>query len=142
MDDRVRECAPLLEDEKLLAKLSGGNLVALEAKYHTRYLAMLYRRAQYAKDKVGESEQPHRLDGIALAELVSYIEELRTSGVEVPITFKLADLATMYTSCLQRLGYDTTVRVNTSHFLKSAFCSKFQIPCRFCIAESPRKRLR
>ena len=125
LDDRVRECATLLNHEKLLAKLSGGDLVALEAKYHTQCLSMLYRKAQYAKEEGEESEQPrHRLDGIALAELVSYIEELRTSGAELPI-FKLADLAKMYKSCLQRLGCDTTARVNTSR-LKERLV--FQIP--------------
>ena len=42
---------------------------------------MLYRKAQYAKEEKEESEQPHhRLDGIALAELVSYIEEFGTSS--------------------------------------------------------------
>lgn len=62
---------------KLLAKLSGGDLVALEAKYHMQCLSMLYIKAQYAKEEGEESEKPrHRLGGLALAELVSYIEEL------------------------------------------------------------------
>ena len=125
LDDRVRECASLLNDEKLIAKLSGGDLIALEAKYHTQCLSMLYRKAQYAKEEGEESEQPRRrLDGIALAELVSYIEEFRTSGAELP-TFKLADLANMYKSCLQRLGCDTTARVNTSRLTERLV---FQIP--------------
>ena len=73
---------------------------------------MLYRKA---KEEGEESEQPHHcLDCIALAELVSNIEELRTSGAELPI-IKLADLAKMNKSCLQRLGCDTMARVNTSH---------------------------
>ena len=111
LDDRVREYATLLSKERLLAKLSGGDLIALEAKYHTKCLSMLYRKAQYAKEGKEESEQPrHRLDGIAQAELVSYIEEFGTSGAELP-TFKLADLANMYKSCLQRLGCDTTALV-------------------------------
>ena len=125
LDDRVRECATLLNEEKVLAKLSGGDLIALEAKYHTKCLSMLYRKAQYAKEGKDESEQPrHRLDGIALAELVSYIEEFGTSSAELP-TFKLADLANMYKSCLQRLGCDTTARVNISR-LKERLV--FQIP--------------
>ena len=62
--------------------------------------------------------------GIALAELVSYIEEFETSSAELP-TFKLADLTNMYKSCLQRLGCDTTSRVNTSR-LKERLV--FQIP--------------
>ena len=83
------------------------------------------RKAQYAKEGKDESEQPnHRLDGIALVELVSYIEEFGTSSAELP-TFKLADLTNMYKSCLQRLGCDTTARVNTSR-LKERLV--FQIP--------------
>ena len=49
--------------------------------YHTKCLSMLCRKAQYVKDGKDESEQPrHRLDGIALVELVSYIEEFGTSS--------------------------------------------------------------
>ena len=85
----------------------------------------MYRKAQYAKEGKDESEQLHHcLDGIALAELVSYIEEFGTSCAELP-TFKLADLTNMYKSCLQRLGCDTTARVNTSR-LKERLV--FQIP--------------
>ena len=119
------ECATLLNEERLLAKLSGGDLIALEANYHSKCLSMLYRKAQHVKEEKEESEQPHhRLDGITLAELVSYIEEFATSNAELPI-FKLADLANMYKSCLQRLGCDTTARVNTSR-LKERLV--FQIP--------------
>ena len=35
LDDQLQECATLLNKERLLAKLSGGDLIALEAKYHT-----------------------------------------------------------------------------------------------------------
>lgn len=52
LDDRVRECATLLNEERLLAKLSGGDLIA-------KCLSMLYRKAQYAKKGKEESEQPH-----------------------------------------------------------------------------------
>ena len=46
---------------------------------------MLYGKAQYAREGKEESEQPrHRLDGIALAESVSYIEEFGTSSAELP----------------------------------------------------------
>ena len=134
LDDRVWECAILLNEEKLVAKLSGGDLIALEAKYHTKCLSMLYRKAQYAKEGKDESEQPrHRLDGIALAELVSYNEEFGTGSAELP-TFKLADLANMYKSCLQRLGCGTTARVNTSR-LKERLV--FQIPGLQCYNKGP-----
>ena len=35
IDKRVRACAVQLEDTELLAKLSTGDMVALEAKYHS-----------------------------------------------------------------------------------------------------------
>ena len=70
------------------------------------------------------SSHIHRLNGIALAELVSYTEEFGTISAELP-TFKLADLVNMYKFCLQRLGCDTTSLVNTSR-LKERLV--FQIP--------------
>ena len=77
-DSRVRECATALHDKKLLAKLSEGDLVALEAKYHAPCLAMLYKRAKavrYTDDD--EEEILLKPEGIVLAELVAYIEESR-----------------------------------------------------------------
>ena len=115
LDARVRECANVLNDEKLLAKLGGEDLIALEASYHASCLSMLYRSTEYAKrDAVRGDEKPHRLEGIALADLVTFIEESRTnSGGELP-TFKLADLAKMYTNRLQQLGMENTARPNSS----------------------------
>ena len=34
--DRIRRCATKLLDEKLLAKVSSGDLIASEAKYHAK----------------------------------------------------------------------------------------------------------
>ena len=42
LDARVRECANVLIDEKLLAKLGGEDLIVLEASYHASCLSMLY----------------------------------------------------------------------------------------------------
>ncbi|KAK3730385.1 hypothetical protein QZH41_004674 [Actinostola sp. cb2023] len=73
-------------------------------------------RAQHAKDEVvGEvSDKPHRLDGIALAELVSYIDDSCTSDTTKLPVFKLADLARMYQSCREQLSKNSDTRVNTS----------------------------
>jgi hypothetical protein len=46
VDARVREYATALQDQKLLAKLSEGDLVAIEAKYHPACLVLLYNRAR------------------------------------------------------------------------------------------------
>lgn len=90
----------LLNDETFLAKLSGGDLIVLEARHHGTCLTMLYRRAEYARrEKIPEEEKPQRLEGIAMAEVVTFIEESQKTGAELP-TFRLRDLAKIYTSAL------------------------------------------
>ena len=42
VNENVHACAVLLEDTELLAKLSTTDMVALEAKYHTKCLVDLY----------------------------------------------------------------------------------------------------
>ena len=41
---RVKQCAITLLDERLMAKVSSGDLVASEAKYHTKCLVALYNQ--------------------------------------------------------------------------------------------------
>ena len=43
-NNRLHECAHTLNDGKLLAKLSGGDAIAQELKYHPACLACLYKR--------------------------------------------------------------------------------------------------
>ena len=42
--ERLSDCAKVLQDEKLIAKLSAGDLVAQEAKYHLNCLNAVYNR--------------------------------------------------------------------------------------------------
>lgn len=70
---RVRECALLLENKYLLAKLSAGDMIATDAKYHPNCLSNLYNRARCIK-RCEQSEQncDDMFSSIALAELISY----------------------------------------------------------------------
>jgi len=43
VNKRINECARTLNDGKILAKLSGGDVVALELKYHPACLVALYK---------------------------------------------------------------------------------------------------
>ncbi|KAK2551127.1 hypothetical protein P5673_028053 [Acropora cervicornis] len=126
LDARVRKCAMVLQDEMLLAKLSAGDLVALEAKYHAPCLASLNKKAERVKEEGEEDETSPRLpEGIALAELVSFIEESRmVSTAELPV-FRLAELVDKYTSRLKQLGENTPARIHTKR-LKDRILS--QIP--------------
>lgn len=116
----------VLQDEKLLAKLSAGVLVVLETKYHAPCLASLYKKAERDKEEGEEDEtSPQLPEGIALAELVSFIEESRmVSTAELPV-FRLAELVDKYTSRLKQLGENTPARIHTTH-LKDRILS--QIP--------------
>lgn len=49
LDTPVRKCATALQDEKVLAKLNAGDLVAVEAKYHAPCLAKLRVSKRKAK---------------------------------------------------------------------------------------------
>ena len=71
LDARVRQCALQLQDQNLLAKLSAGDLIAMErAKYHNQCLISLYNGASR---QTKESDDTYTISqGIALAELVAY----------------------------------------------------------------------
>ena len=113
LDGKVRECATVLHEEKLLAKIGTGDLIALEARYHGPCLTMLYRKAEYTKQEhIADEVKPQHKEGIPLAELVALIKETRKSGGELPI-FKQADLAKTYTSCLDGFDVETTARPHT-----------------------------
>ena len=58
LDSRVRKSALALQDGKLLAKLSAGDMMAQDAKYHPLCLASLYKRAKSLDDpKEDESDK-------------------------------------------------------------------------------------
>ena len=76
IDSLVRACATLREDTKLLGQLSAGDMVALEAKYHTNCLVKLYNRARKTKSEgPKDTEQERMVSVIVFSELVLYIEE-------------------------------------------------------------------
>ena len=130
LNARVRQCTLHLQDQGLLAILSAGELIAQEAKYHARCLASLYNRARqtkesHANEHVGEERDSNSSinEGIALAELVSYIEDARTDRETVPI-FKLADLVKMYSARVEQLGTCLSGRVNSTR-LKNRILAYF-----------------
>ena len=99
VDKRVKACAELLQDTILLAKLSAGDMVALEAKYHAKYVVGLYNRARKAKAKgLKTTSEEEVMSRIAFAELVMYIVETRYSDDDKAPVFKLSDLAQLYVS--------------------------------------------
>eukprot|EP00745_Piridium_sociabile_P019364 TRINITY_DN2926_c0_g1_i4.p2 TRINITY_DN2926_c0_g1~~TRINITY_DN2926_c0_g1_i4.p2 ORF type:complete len:268 (+),score=53.47 TRINITY_DN2926_c0_g1_i4:757-1560(+) len=92
MDSTVREWAALLEDTELLGRLSAGDMVAQEAKYHKKCLSVLHNRVRKAQSEGPKYKDKDReVSGIVFAELVLYIEEARLDEEIAPV-FKLANL--------------------------------------------------
>ncbi|KAJ8372691.1 hypothetical protein AAFF_G00280200 [Aldrovandia affinis] len=99
-------------DKALLAKLSaGGDLIAQDAQYHVKCLVSLYNKARATKTTVDEQDDINH--GIALGELVSYIDDARMDALVAPV-FKLVDLTRLYTTRLEQLGTVLTGRVHST----------------------------
>lgn len=73
-----------LQNEKLLTKLSAGDMLAQEAKYHKSCSTTLSNQARSKMSKAAKVDDDEKLTpGIALAELISYIEESRAESKSV-----------------------------------------------------------
>ena len=107
LDKNVRRAATLTGDMQLLARLSAGDMAALEAKYHTNCLLKLYIRARACKNNAdNETNKDATISGIVFAELVMFLEEARYEENIAPV-FKLADLVKLYESRLKQLQIET-----------------------------------
>lgn len=103
LDFKVRKCATELNDSRLLTKLAGGDMVAIDAQYHTKCLAKLYKSAQQLKKDTPGSVRESSLYGIAFAELISHIETFRDSTETSPV-FSMTELRSLYSRRLEKLG--------------------------------------
>ncbi len=121
IDMKVRKCALELNDTAILAKLSAGDMIAIEAKYRRKCLVALYNRA--SRSNCTDRNEEADLHGIAFAELVAYIDEFRFDEKIAPV-FKLDDLAQLYKSYLEQLGVVNKSRIHTSR-LKVRLLSVF-----------------
>jgi hypothetical protein len=111
---KIHAYATQLQDEKLLAKLSSGDLIAQEAKYHRRCLVLFYNKARSASvtESINMEQNDRVIYGIAFAELISYIDECRENpNIKV---MKLSDLCKLYTQCLLQHGIKPQSRIHST----------------------------
>ena len=67
-----------IQDTEILGRLSAGDMVGIEAKYHTRCLVGLYNRARKANlEGLEDNGQGHAVStsGVVFAELMLYRDE-------------------------------------------------------------------
>ena len=107
------KCAAQVGDNELLARLSMGDMVALEAKYHSKCLLALYYRANTTVEAEPKTDHEGVMSIIVLAELVLYIEETHLEEGTAPV-FRLADLAKLYTTRMEHLGVALCTKVNST----------------------------
>ena len=126
VDRRVRECASLVNDYRLIGKLASGDMVAIEAKYHTKCLVGLYNQARKVKLSLNSenvsSYKPIDIEELAFSELVAFIDE--SLEVEEPAVLKLSDLVKFYSSKLSELGGEHSDRINATR-LKTRVLTAF-----------------
>ena len=75
LNEKIRQCARILEDNFLIGELSAGDMVILDAMYHAKCLIALYNKANqqlYGRDY---NDNEKHLQGIVLAKLASFTEQ-------------------------------------------------------------------
>ena len=108
VDMKVRECARNLQDQALIAKLSQGDMIAIDAVYHTKCLAALYRRnANVSENKHEKDTSQDVIFTSAFAELMSFIDS-SLENEEISPVFKLSELKQFYCSKIKQLGGQTS----------------------------------
>ena len=88
--------------------------MATGAKYHRKCLVALYNRARQTEKKQFSHDKTDKIKhSIALAQLISFIEETRVDGTITPI-FKLSELTRDYCIRLEQLGVKQEQRIHTT----------------------------
>ena len=94
LDARFRDYATIMDDKELLTKLAGGDLIALEAKYHSTCGVMYFNRV---KTKIRGPNSTFRsvqnFKEMALHDLINDLEEYHDTDAQV---FLLSDLVKKY----------------------------------------------
>ena len=115
MTNRVTAYAKKLNDSALLAKLSVGDLVAQEAKYHKKCITKLYNSVRdLDNSESAQYKQDDKTRSLVLAQLIDYMldQQINVDTVKV---FKLSELAHIYRERLEELGVECHL---TNHNLK------------------------
>ena len=115
LDTKVRKCAINLQDQNLLAKLSRGDVVAIDMKYHAICLTSLYNRDRAMTSTSQQSTVPETAKNTAFAELLSYIQAVLDSDEDTPV-FQLSELTKLYTSRVHQLEENESSSIHATRF--------------------------
>ena len=103
----MRQCAKVLDDTILNAKLQQGLVITQDALYHRKCKLDLYRKAN---DKQQGYYTGVQLHGIAFSEIISFVEEVFNTSWEFVRLFKLTDK--VFCQTLESLGLQVKDRIH------------------------------
>ena len=106
MDKKVTKNAAELLDERLIAKLTEGDFVATESKYHKSCLAEFYNKVTTFASKASTAEQEKSIaEGIVVAEIERYVREIiEVESDNIPV-FYLQELKKLYVQQMKYYGH-------------------------------------
>ena len=98
VDEKVRKMATDLQDSALLKHLAGGDMIAIEAKYHKNCMTNLtncHRASLRQSQGCQSGEEDEKNEARAFVELISFIESCIDDGKYV---LTLTELHQLYMS--------------------------------------------
>lgn len=117
----VRKCAIEMGHEKLIAKLSEGDMISREACYHLKCMTMFtnsYRKFVNNNKPVEIDDEQKKVEEIALLETLHFVEEsLQSSSLLAPY-IKLSDVKRQYCQVLTNLNAEF-ISVNSTRLKDS-----------------------
>lgn len=126
-DCNLKQMATVLCDTVVLGKLCGGDVIALESKYHLECLTKFrnqYNSKMRQSGSISETDATNKsVEARYYAELISYIENKIGDGQYI---FKMADLHSILCDSRRSLGIET--EVNRTR-LKDKLLQHFENQC-------------
>ena len=106
VDKSIQSMAIEMSDRELLVKISGGDLIALEAKYHLSCLTIYRNRYRTFSTQNAARQASKQARGRAFSEVVVHIDDALSQGI---YSFKLGELCTAYEQRIKYFISDATV---------------------------------
>ena len=106
VDKSIQSMAIEMSDHELLVKISGGDLIALEAKYHLSCLTIYRNRYRTFSTQNAARQASKQARGRAFSEVVVHIDDALSQGIYF---FKLGELCTAYEQRIKYFISDATM---------------------------------
>ncbi|VDI30863.1 Hypothetical predicted protein [Mytilus galloprovincialis] len=103
LNQRLVDCAKVLQNKQLLAKLSSGDVIAQEMTYHPSCFVAVYNRDINEETNRDRKQEENIKKETSSAELVTSIFETQRNSDE-SVVFRLADHTNLYKDRLTKLG--------------------------------------